>query len=129
MELKPQICFRDIEETQAIRHAIEKQVRRLEHLFPRISGCRVMVESRHHHQRKGNPYHVRVDVTVPGKEIVVTPNPKPGGKEDDLYLAIKDAFGAAARRLQDCARECRGDLKGYPFRSNGGLWELASSIE
>jgi len=115
MRHQPQIRFSDIDETEAIRGAIEKHVQRLERFFPRIVGCRVSVAAPHRHHRKGNPYQVRVDVSVPGKEIIVNPHRRAGGSHDDLYIAISDTFNATIRRLQDYVLKRRGDVKHHEF--------------
>jgi cold shock CspA family protein len=48
---------------------------------------------------------VRVDVTVPGSELV-------SAKEsDDLNVAIRDAFQAAERQVEELSRRRRGEVK------------------
>lgn len=59
-------------------------------------GCRVLVESPHRHQNQGNQYNVRLDITVPGSEIVIKRE-----ENEDLYVAIRDAFDAAQRKVKD----------------------------
>jgi len=94
-------------------------------------GCRVVVELPHRHHRKGRPYHIRIDLTVPQGEIVVKHEPSLGARtrqlgeqeirkqgevkipHKDLRSAINDAFKAASRRLQDYARRQRGDIKSH----------------
>lgn len=111
MKHQAQICFRNVEETQAIRGAIDKQVQRLERFFPKIIGCNVTVAAPHHHHRKGNPFQVRVDISVPGREIIVSPHPQRGGAGEDLYSAISGAFQAAIRCLRDYFQIRRGEVK------------------
>jgi cold shock CspA family protein len=94
--------------------------------------CRVAIEVPHRHHRKGSPYHIRIDLTVPGEEIVVKREPslrhraRQLGETEikkqlemktphkNLRVAINDAFRAAGRRLQDYARRQRGDVKSHP---------------
>ena len=59
----------------------------------------MVVESPHKHQHKGNTYHVRIELSVPGDEIVVTRDPQSAAHED-LSIALRDAFTAAQRQLQ-----------------------------
>jgi cold shock CspA family protein len=88
-----------------------------------------VVEVPHHHHKKGSPYHIRIDLTVPGGEIVVKREPslnasarhlgeRVSKKQSEVKVphkvlrqAINDAFKAAGRRLQDYARQQRGDVK------------------
>jgi cold shock CspA family protein len=74
-------------------------------------SCRVVVEAPVRHHRKGGPYKVRIDLTVPGDELVINRQ-----ADEDLYVAIRDAFHAARRRLEDYARRQRGAVKVHePF--------------
>ena len=111
MKLTPQITFRNINETESIVKAVQKRLDRLERYFERIMGCRVLVEAPHRHHHQGNHFHVRVDLTVPGKEIIVNRDPSLRDEHTDLYVAIRDAFDATTRRLQDYVRERRGEVK------------------
>jgi ribosome-associated translation inhibitor RaiA len=42
---------------------------------------------------------VRIDLKVPGKEIVVNRD-----HDEDIYVALRDAFDVARRQLEDHAR-------------------------
>lgn len=106
MQLPLQITARDIALTDAIESAIREKAAKLETFFDRIMSCRVLVETPHRHQHKGLLYHVRIDMTVPGAELVVKREP-----HEDLYVAIRDAFDAARRQLQDHSRRLRGEVK------------------
>lgn len=115
MKLSPQISFRNVTETQAILDSVQKHVDRLDRFFPRIMGCRVIIESPHKHRQRGRHYHVRVDLTVPGKEIIVSRDPEKSEAHKDIYVAIRDAFNAATRQLEDYARELRGEVKHHEY--------------
>jgi ribosome-associated translation inhibitor RaiA len=73
----------------------------------------VAIESPHKHQYKGKLYHVVVDVHVPGKEIVVSRAPDDQQAHEDVYVAIRDAFDAARRQIQDYVRIRRGKVKAH----------------
>ncbi|HEU5058233.1 MAG TPA: HPF/RaiA family ribosome-associated protein, partial [Kofleriaceae bacterium] len=66
MKLNPQITYRDVEPTAALDRSIRASARRLDRYHPDILGCRIAVEAPHRRQRKGRPYRVRIDLTVPG---------------------------------------------------------------
>ncbi len=40
---------------------------------------------------------------------------------EDVYVAVRDAFNAAARRLEDHARRMRGDVKTHTDSSRDTL--------
>ena len=111
MKLNPQITYRDVEPTAALDRSIRASVQRLDKYHPGILGCRVAVEAPHRHHRKGRPYRVRIDLTVPGKELVVGHHPQLSPAHEDLSVALRDAFRAARRELQTHACTRRGDVK------------------
>lgn len=113
MQQTAQIQFRDMEETPSTRKAVEKHIARLERFFPRIIGCQVLVEAPHHHQKKGNPFHIRIDVSVPGKEIIINPQTKNGSAPENFYEALNRSFGAASRALKEYIRIRRGQVKAH----------------
>jgi cold shock CspA family protein/ribosome-associated translation inhibitor RaiA len=135
MEHPLRITFRNMPPSLAIENNIREKAAKLESYYDRILGCHVVVEAPHRHHHKGKAYVVRIDLTVPGGELVVNRAPKrldaaalrdpelagkdltethkPGkhGAHADLYVAIRDAFNSAARKLQDFARKRRGMVK------------------
>lgn len=116
MEL--QINFRDVPATDAIEAKVRERAARLERYHDHIIGCRVMIDAPHRRHHRGNLYHVSIDLTVPGGELVVTREPPEHHAHEDLYVAIRDAFDAAQRRLEDHARRQRGAVKAHePPRS------------
>jgi hypothetical protein len=58
-------------------------------------SCRVAVERQHRRHHQGNLFRVRLDITVPGREIVVGRESKPGRAHQDISVAIRDARCAA----------------------------------
>ena len=69
-------------------------------------SCRVVVDSTQRRQHQGKLYGVRIAITVPRKELAVTRE-----ENEDVYVAIRDAFDHASRRLEEHARRERGDVK------------------
>jgi ribosomal subunit interface protein len=105
MQVPLQITARGVHLSGALRARIEEKAAKLEQFFERIIGCRVTlaVDHRRHTDRQ---YTVRIDVTVPGKELVVTRESGP-----DMLIALRDAFDAAERRLEDYVHLLRGEVK------------------
>jgi cold shock CspA family protein len=75
-------------------------------------------------RRKGDLYHVRIDLTVPGAEIVVRRDPPEDHVHEDVVVAVRDAFKAARRRLQDFARESRGQIKAHDEPPHGRVLRI-----
>jgi ribosomal subunit interface protein len=107
MELGLQITARDIEITDAIRAEITEKAEKLDKYYERIMRCKVVLDSPKRHQHEGKLYSLNIYLTVPGGgELVVKREPN-----KDLYVAIRDSFQAARRKLEDFARQQRLDVK------------------
>ncbi len=124
MQLPLKITFRDIDRSDAVEAAVRQEAENLDKLYDRIMNCHVVVEAPHKHQHKGNIYHVRIDVTVPGKELVVDRDPKKHQAHEDVYLAISDAFDAMSRQLKEYASRSRSDVKTHEVPPHGRISEL-----
>ncbi|NDC24535.1 MAG: HPF/RaiA family ribosome-associated protein [Proteobacteria bacterium] len=83
----------------------------LDRFFPGIMGCRIVLDNPHRHSHHGQLFHVTIDLTVPGKELVVRRCPDEHKSHADAYLAIRDAFREIRRQLQDHLRLRRGFTK------------------
>ncbi|MEJ2683368.1 MAG: HPF/RaiA family ribosome-associated protein [Candidatus Sulfobium sp.] len=106
MEIPLQITARDIDLTDVIKAEVTEKAEKLDKFYGAIMRCRVVVESPRRHQHEGKLYSVHIYLTVPGSELVVK-----NQLDKDLYVAIRDAFRDARRKLEDFAREQRGDVK------------------
>jgi len=129
MRLPLQITFRNLKHSNEVEVWIRAEAEKLETFCQRIIGCRVELEVPHRHHKKGKPLHVRIDLTLPGKEIVIKReavaihrDPVNGvaavpshlqvkSPHADLQLVIHEAFKSAGRRVQDFARRRRGEVK------------------
>lgn len=108
MAIPIQLTFRDIDPTPAIEASVREHAAKLEKYHQRITRCRVVVEAPHRHHHKGKIFHIRIDLTVPGHELVVNRDPSQNHAHEDAYVAIRDAFEAAERQLEDLVRRQRG---------------------
>lgn len=110
MNLPLQMAVRNLSLSDAAKKEIREKASKLDHYYDQIVRCRVTVDAPHRRQQKGQRYEVRIDLTVPGAELVVKRLPN-----EDLQVAIRDAFDAARRQLEDFARRQRGETKGHDF--------------
>lgn len=104
MQLPLQITFRGMISTPGLEAAVRKNAERLDRFSDRIERCHVVIESPHHHHRKGALYNVRIDVILPGPNVSAHSLRDLQHAHEDAYVAIRDAFNAAARRIQDATR-------------------------
>lgn len=111
MILQPQITFRNMDASAALEADVLRRTEWLERFHPTIMGCRVVIEAPHRHHKQGTPFRVRIDITVPGAEIVVGRDPPEHRAHADVYVAVRDAFRAARRKLLDHHRLVQGQVK------------------
>ncbi len=113
MKIPVQVTFRDMPISDAVEASCWKEAAKLERYYDRVIGCRIVVahSDRGHHQ--GNLFEIRIDLTVPGRELVVRRQPPPHEAHEDIKVAIRDAFDCARRQLQDYARRQRGQVKAH----------------
>ena len=111
MQIPLQTVYHNMDKSDAIEARIREKVDKLEHFAPDIIRCRVTVEAPHKHHTKGNPYAVKIDITLPGGEIVVSGHPGKNPAHADLYVALRDAFDEARRQIEDFVRKRRGKVK------------------
>lgn len=108
MRLPLQITLRDMPHSDALETDIRGRVEKLEQFHPHLMGCRVTVELLGKHKQQGKEFNVRIDITVPGNEIVVNRD-----HGEDVYVVLRDAFDAARRQLEDYNQKQRGEVKNH----------------
>ena len=137
MAIPVKITFRNMAASPAIEKQVFAKAAKLESFCERIISCRVIVEAPHRHHHKGKAFQVRIDLSVPGKDIFINRAPKrlsavklaeartsekdlvenhepsKHGAHTDVYVAIRDAFNAAGRKLQDYMRRQSGAVKAH----------------
>ncbi len=107
MTIPLHIQFLNIPASEAVEADIRRRAEKLAQISDRITRCDVAVETSGKHRQQGHLYEVRIDLVANGKEIVlnrVHPN-------EDVYVAVRDAFDAAVRRLHEHLRVERGEVK------------------
>jgi ribosomal subunit interface protein len=120
MEKPLQITIRGMEHSPAVDDHIREKADKLEQFYPHMIDCHVTVEKPHTHHRQGAQFDVRIDVRVPGRGEVVV-NRK---HAEDVYVALRDAFDAAKRQLEEHIRLQRWDVKVHPIEEQGHVKRL-----
>lgn len=100
-QIPTQVSFRNMDTPMGVEEKILEKVAALERFHPRITGCRVMIERRHHRHWKGDLFHVSIHLTVPGAELVVNREPAQQGSHEELAVAIHDAFDEMRRQIDN----------------------------
>jgi ribosomal subunit interface protein len=106
MQSPLQITQHNLSLSDVAEQRIRSQVAKLEQFCGRIISCHVTVDAPHHHKHKGECYDVKITIAVPGEELVIRHEP-----DEDLYVAIRDAFDAARRKLQEHVERRSGEAR------------------
>lgn len=117
MKLPLQISFRGMESSPALERRIREKVARLERFHDRLMSCAVVVDARTRRQHKGKLYRVGIDLRGPGFEIAVGKAGRRNPAHEDITVALRDAFEAIGRQLEDRVRIARGDVKTHRARA------------
>jgi ribosome-associated translation inhibitor RaiA/cold shock CspA family protein len=122
METPLQISFRHMDVSPAVEARIRARIDDLDGLFDRIVSCRVVVECRHPRRTQGNLFRIRVE--LPGHEIVVGRDPGAHHAHEDVYVAVRDAFDAVRRLIEDHVRKSRAEVKLHAVPDHGRIEQL-----
>jgi ribosome-associated translation inhibitor RaiA len=105
------ITFRHMESSVAVETRVNELANHLGVFSDRILACRVVVDSPHRHHHQGKVFAVKVQLELPGEDVVVDMERPQRDGHDDVYVVLRDAFDAAKRQLQQRMSSLRGDEK------------------
>lgn len=105
------VSYRGIEPSEAIESRIEEHAAKLDRFFGRSLAYDIVIEMPHQHHQKGNLYNIRIHISMPGGDVAVDHAGRQDHAHEDVNVAIRDAFDAARRQLQDRVRRMQGDVK------------------
>lgn len=124
MQLPLQITFRQMDRSPALEARIRELTARLDKYSGQIMRCHVIVQPVAQHQHQGGVHEFRIDITLPGEEIAIRRARPADPAHEDPYVALRDAFRAARRKLADYERKRRGDVKTHVGAAHGRICEL-----
>jgi len=113
-----------MEPSEAVEDRIRRMADKLERFDEDITGCHVVVEAPHRHHHKGQLYEVKLDIRVPDGELVVNREHRGLHAHEDVHVAVRDAFDAAVRQLEDYVRRRRGKVKHHEVPEHGRVTKL-----
>ena len=119
MQTPLQVTFRGMPPSDALEARIREKAAKLDSLHTGITRCRVVVERRDRHKHQGAQFRVNLDLRIPGHEVVVDRD-----HDEDVYVALRDAFDAGVRQLEDFVRIRRGDVKQHQLSRTGRVARL-----
>jgi ribosomal subunit interface protein len=106
MKIPAKIQFLGMAPTEALEASARQHIQKLESFAPDLMACRVVIELAQKHQHQGRPFNVRIDLTLPRAELVVS-----RVQNEDVYVALRDSFDSMKRQLEDAIRKRRGQVK------------------
>ena len=127
MDVPLEIAFHNLESSATVETRVRERVAKLEKLFPRLVACRVVVEAPHRQHQKGNIFRVRIEMSVPGDDLVVSKEPNRAQErfaDPDVYTVLKDAFDTAERMLKDYKGKQSGDVKTHDTPMHGHIMRI-----
>jgi putative sigma-54 modulation protein len=96
------IHFHGLEKSDAVENKVRDKVAKLQRHFDRMTACRVVLEAPNRNAAKAKVFQVKIEISVPsGKPIIINHEREGANAQDDLSLAIRDAFEAATRRVDE----------------------------
>lgn len=102
MQSPLEIIFHDVERSEAVEARVREKFQRIERYFERITHARVVIEAPNRRTVLPKFFHVRIDIGIPGhKPIVVSHEPDDEHAHTDVMLALRDAFAAAQRQVDE----------------------------
>ena len=111
MQVPLEIHYRHVDKTDELEALVREKTARLDEIFG-LTSCRVAIEKPQESQQAGNPYRVRLDITVPpGHELVVRREPLDNEMHTPLSTILIDAFKAMRRQLHELRDRQRGHVK------------------
>lgn len=124
MQVPPEIAFRHLEATDDLREVIREGIDRLDEAHPNLISCRIMVADDTPAQQSGSNFRARLDLSVPGSELVVEEDNGAAGSDRSAARTLKDAFSVARRRLQKEKSRHRDHAAGQALPPHGRVVRL-----
>ncbi len=105
MQIPLQVNFEGSDPSEHVRLAIEREVERLETHNSHIIGCHVTVIAPSDKHRHGRGFGVHISLTIPPHENVIVNHALSNeNRYEHVEGAVKDAFAAARRQLDDLSQ-------------------------
>jgi ribosomal subunit interface protein len=114
MQTPLQITIRHMAHSHALTARVREEVRKLGGFDPDIVSCRVVIEQQDRHNSQGRSFNVRIVLGVAGHELIVNHD-----QDQDVYVALRDAFASLTRRLEDVGRRRGGTFKKHASVTGG----------
>ena len=123
MQRPLQIAFKGMDTSPALESLIRQRVDHLETLYPRLTGCRVVVEIPHRASEIAKvPICVSVEADIPGRAPVIGRNEQERREaKQDHTAALNNAFDAVERQLEKLGDVQKAEIKLHERAGESGM--------
>ncbi len=120
MQVPAEISYQNCEASEDVRSEVARQVQHLEKFSPRITSCHVAVVGSDKRHRHGGAFKVDLRIAIPQhKDIIVNRSHRDVPEHGHILVAIRDAFSAAQRQIEDAMRDMQGAVKMHAVEEHG----------
>jgi nucleotide-binding universal stress UspA family protein/ribosome-associated translation inhibitor RaiA/cold shock CspA family protein len=119
-----EIAYEGVESSSAVERHVLRGMKRLERVSPDLIAAHVTVAAHDRRHVTGNLYDVRLTLALPGPDVVISRTPPPHRQDEDLVLAIGEAFDKARRQLIDRYETERAELRSREEMPHGEVTDL-----
>jgi ribosome-associated translation inhibitor RaiA len=99
-----EIHFHGLDRSEAVEQRVREKAAKLAKHFERMNRCRVVLEAPHRAAERAKVYQIKIEMSVPGQPPIVVRHEREGSHaSEELSVAIRDAFEAALRKVDDMA--------------------------
>ena len=100
-----QITFEGVRHSDVVEGYIRSELENLRDVEAHITSSTIVVAPPRAKHFSGDPYRLRVRLTVAGgPDINVNHDPGAGRRHDAMQIAVRDTFRIVRRRLEDAIR-------------------------
>ena len=119
MKFPLNIKFHNTRRSVRAEEDVREHAERLDKYHQRIQNCEVIIDKPHTQHNKGNEFHIRILLSVPGQQLAITSPSSKHGDHTSLHVALRDAFKAAERQLREKRTKPREQRIRKYHRENG----------
>jgi ribosome-associated translation inhibitor RaiA len=99
-----EVHFHGVEKSEAVEQRVREKVAKLARHFERMTSCRVGIEVPQRTALRPKVYQIKIEIGVPRRRPIVVSHERIGSNaNEELGLAIRDAFEAAMRKADGIA--------------------------
>jgi cold shock CspA family protein len=119
MQTPTEIAFQHCEPSEAIHAEIDRQTQRLEKFSSRITSCHIVVTKLAARHKQGDLFRIDLRIAMPGRDVIIDRSHGDAPEHEHATVAIRDAFDAAIRQIEDDVRELRDEVKQHAAAEHG----------